>query len=279
MLGEVILRSDLAPVPRTVEMVVRLKDGIEARLKKGAFFWAGRENLKYTVVKSQRVKADLIQGADQYGVLEVTGLLSSCAAVALPTARPIISDSERLGGIYRACGADVAITDDFVVSRFCCLSGGVPSFYIAQALQEEGAVMVLRDGRHKVTRLAELVSQAPKDNLGDSFNKIESDFLEKHEIPSFFSVAADGSFVFGDYATARSRVFLPRTNERVLRGASKVLVTRGEVDSQLAQTLQAGDVITANGVNMVIITAAHTFTQTEGITETNSKFWVGGLSE
>ena len=40
-------RSDLTPVPRSIEFTAKLIDGVQEKLKVGASFWSGRENLRY----------------------------------------------------------------------------------------------------------------------------------------------------------------------------------------------------------------------------------------
>lgn len=274
-----VLRADLAPVPRTIELSVKLKDGIEDRLKEGAFFWTGWENLKYRVVKVERAKgAGMIQGKDEMGVLNITALLASCAQVSFRRSKAVVRENFSLGALFRECGADVAIAADFPVKRFTCLVGQVPSFYLAQAMQEEGACLVLRQGRLLIARISDLMKQDAVDIIGqtDTSDLIESEFIERHDIPAFFSTNDAGAFVSGDTSKVRDLRFHPRADERVLRSMSKVLVTRRIVDAQLSQTINAGDIIDIDGTKLLVITAAHVAeTDDGGITRTNSRFWVG----
>lgn len=275
-----VARSDLAPVPRTVEMALRLKDDIEAHFAVGKVFYTGREMLPYEVVKSHRKMANGVQGGDSLGVLEVTALLHSCARVSYRADHAVISRSARLGDVYRACGATARIADDFIVRSFACLAGDVPSVWLAVAMQEEGSCLVMRDGQLKITRLQDLFRQTPVDEIDatDTTDKIDSEFLERHEIPAFFSLDAAGGIVAGDFRVTRQRMFMPRSDERVLNNATRVLVTRRVVPSVLAEQINAGDLLRVNGANYAVITAAHWMEQNEGITETGSKFWVGDLS-
>lgn len=275
-----VLRSDLAPVPRTVEISLRLKDDLEERLAVGKSLWTGRELLQYEVVKSERKKVGMVQGSDHLGVLEVTALLSSCARVAYRANKAVIKDSARLGEIYRATGATCAIDDDFVVSRFACLAGDVPSFWLAKAMQEEGSCLVLRDGRLRITRLQDLFKQEIVGEIGqtDPAGRIESEFLERHEIPSFFSTADDNSAVRGDFTKTRQIRFITRTDARVLYNMTRVLVTRRRIENQLSEGIAAGDLVRIQGQDFAVITAAHLFEQNEGVTESQSVFWVGDLS-
>lgn len=277
-----VLRSDLAPVPRSVEMTIYVKNGIEDRLRVGSRFWTGRELLEYEVVKVERNQGSgVIQGKDQLAAFTVTALLASCVRVSFRRDRPIIRERASLGDIYRACGATAAIGDDFQVARFSCFTGQVPSFYIAQALQEEGAVLVFRDNRVYTKRLSDLFTQEPVDQIAqaDSSDRIESEYLERHEIPNFYSVDDSGNFVFGDFARTRAIRFLPMTDDRSLINCSRVLVTRRIVDSHMAQQIAAGDILQVNNERLVVITAAHVMEANNGLSETSSKFWLGSISK
>lgn len=276
-----VLRSDLAPVPRTVEMTLRIKNGIEEKLSEGSRFWTGRELLEYTVVKVHREKpVALIQGEDQMATFSITALLSSCARIAYRRERAVIRENARLGALYRECGASAAISDDFPVRRFACFVGQVPSYHLAQAMQEESAVIVLRRGRVSVARIGDLMAQDPLDVIGqtDSTDLIESEFLQRHEIPACISVDDAGAFLTSDPESTRAVIYLPRSDERMLKNMSRVLVVRRIVDSRLAEEINAGDVIEVAGERHVVITAAHSMEQSEGIMESASRFWVGSPS-
>lgn len=277
-----VLRSDLAPVPRTVEMTLQNKDGLEQKLAEGASFWTGRELLEYRVVKVARDKpVAVIQGKDQLSSFSVTGLLASCAEIAFRRPRAVIRERASLGELYRACGAKAAIANDFPVPRFACFAGQVPSIHLAKSMQEESAVLVFRDKRLSIERIADLFRQAPKDSIGqtDSTDLIQSEFLQRHEIPAFYSLGADGGFVFGAFENARQFQYMPRSDERTLRNASRVLVTKRIADSQLAEQINAGDVMDVMGEKHVVVTAAHVMQREEGVTESNSKFWLGIMSK
>lgn len=275
-----VLRSDLTPVPRTVELTLQIKEGIQERFAVGNTFWTGRELLEYEVVKVKQEKAGgYIQGKDQLAALSITALLASCAQITYVRERAVVRQNATLGALFRACGATLAIGSDFNVARFACYVGQVPSFYLALALQEESAVLVLRDGRLSAIRLHDLMRQEPIDSIGqtDSSDRIASEFLERHSIPSCYSLDDYGNFVMGDFDAQRGIHFMPRTSERQLRNASRVLVTRRIVDSDIAQQIRAGDVLSVNGERLAVITAAHAMQQKDGITETSSRFWMGSL--
>lgn len=284
--GDVLLewrmRSDLAPIPRTVEFTVRLKDDLESRLADGVSIWTGREHLEYTIVKGERsAPSGVVQGSEALQAKRYTAFLSSCKAIGEPRVRAVTAKNTSLGGMYRACGAQVSILNDFNVSHFACVVGDIPSRAVAVALQEEGAAMVLRDGRLSIERLNNLIAQAPVDAMGqfDSTAAHSSSLLEQSEIPMCLSLDEDGNFVKGDFTTIRNARFIPGKDARTLYNLSHVLVTRKTADSALAEQIRAGDVVSVGGENLVVITALHRFVQRQGSTDTASRFWLGSINK
>lgn len=273
-------RSDLTPVPRSLEFSVKLIDNLQSRLKVGTSIWSGRENLRYEIVKTDRAQPiGQVQGKNQQQAMKVTALLHRCASVSRPLNSAVVLSNTTLGAIYRACGAYMPVASDFAVPRFTCFKGKEPSYPLAQALQEEGAALVLRNGQIMAMRLSDMAKQAPKGDIGqvDSSAKIESEFLQLMDIPSFYSVDDSAAIVLGQMGQARRVKFLARADQRQLRNASCVLVRSKTVDSTICQQYQAGDVLRVAGENLVIITAAHAFEQNEGVQESRSRLWLGGL--
>lgn len=276
-----VLRSDLSPTPRTVELSLKMTGDLPERLAVGSTFWTGREMLKYQIVKVDRGDpTGVVQGKEAEQAMMVTALLDSCARIAYRRERAVIQQNATLGALYRACGASVAIGDDFNVRRFSCLRGQVPSFDLAVALQEECAALVLRDGRISAVRLADLFKQNPIDEVGqsDSSAAIASAFLERHEIPAYLSITETGGFLLGAFESARAVGFKPRTEERILRNLSRVLVRRKVIDSSMCQEVIAGDLMRVGGEDLVVMTAAHAYEQRDGTTDSKSRLWLGAMS-
>jgi len=271
-------RSDLTPIPRNLEFTVKLIDGVEDKLKRGAIVWSGRENLAYKIVKTKREKPlGEVQGKSQQQAMSVIALLASCAPLAEPLAQAVVQREAPFSGILRSCGAFLRIGSDFSVPRFTCLRGRAPSYSVAKVLQEEGAVLVMVGGKLQVMRLTDLAKQTPVDDIGqvDSSAKVDSEFLEFQQIPSFYSVGDDGVIVTGQMGDSRVISFMPKGDARQLRNASCVLVHSKTVDSQQCQQIQAGHVLTVGGENLVVITAAHAAIQKTGAMESYSRLWMG----
>lgn len=273
-------RSDLTPIPRSLEFTVKLIDGVEAKLQRGATVWGGRENLPYKIVKTHRdPPLGQVQGKTPQQAMSVIALLASCAPLAEQLDKAVILEDAAFSSVLRGCGAHLRIGSDFNVPRFSCFRGHKPSYSVATVLQEEGAALVLRGGKLEVMRLTDIAGQAPIDDIGqvDASAKIDSEFLELDQIPSWYSVDDSGSIVTGQMGQSRSLRFMPRGESRQLRNASCVLVRTNTVDSQQCQQIQAGNVLRVNGENLVVITAAHAAAQKTGAMESYSRLWLGKL--
>jgi hypothetical protein len=275
-----VSRSDLTPIPRSLEFTVKLIDGLEAKLKRGVTVWSGRENLAYKIVKTQKAPPlGEVQGKDQQQAMSVIALLASCAPLAEPLAQAVVMEDAAFSAILRSCGAYLRIGSDFSVPRFSCFRGTQPSYGVARVLQEEGAALVLVGGKLQVVRLTDLAKQAPMDDIGqvDSSAKVDSEFLELQQVPSFYSVGDTGAIVTGQMGESRVINLMPRGDQRQLRNASCVLVRTKTVDSQQCQQIQAGSVLSVGGENLVVITAAHAAMQKTGAMESTSRLWMGKL--
>lgn len=271
-------RSDLAPVPRTLEFTVKLIDGVEQKVKEGASVWAGRENLQYLIVKTDRAQpVGQVQGNNQQQAMKVTALLHSCAGIASARPMAVVQENTTFGAAYRACGAYAQIDNDFVVPRFSCFKGKIPSYPLVQILQEEGAALVMRGGSIGAMRLADMAKQLPVDSIGqiDSAAKIASEYLQLQDVPTYYSTNVQASLVQGPNNQVRSVDYLPRADVRRLRNASSVLVRSKTVDSTICQQILAGDVLQVAGENLVVITALHAFENLEGSQESRSRLWLG----
>lgn len=275
-----VSRSDLTPIPRSVEFTVKLIAGVEDKLKRGVIIWSGRENLAYKIVKTQREQPlGQIQGKSQQQAMSVIALLASCAPLAEPLAQAVVLRDTAFTGVLRSCGALLRIGSDFSVPRFTCFRGMQPSYSVARVLQEEGATLVMAGGKLQVMRLTDLAKQPPVDDIGqvDASAKIDSEFLELQQIPSFYSVDDTGAIVTGQMGDSRVISYMPRGDQRQLRNASCVLVRSKTVDSQQCQQIQAGNVVRVGGENLVVITAAHAAIQKTGAMESYSRLWLGSL--
>lgn len=279
-----VLRSDLAPVMRTVEFTVRLSEDLESQLAEGNVIRTGWEFFEYQIIKTEkRNPVGVVQGKDSLQALHVTALLKPCVSIASRSKRAVVIEGGDLRQVYASCGAKFPFSSDIAVKQFSCFKGQVPSFAIAKLFQEQQISLICTGEKGKpklgAVRLRDLFRQEPKHTIGqtDSTGKVESIFLEDNEIPSFFSVADDGSFVLGDMRESSPVHYQPRSSENILRNMSTVLVRRRIIQTRLSEMVNAGDVIAVGKLKLVVSTAAHTMKHQDGSIEVSSRFWCSEL--
>ncbi|MEN6662867.1 MAG: hypothetical protein ABFD85_02610, partial [Phycisphaerae bacterium] len=111
------LRSDLSPIPLTLEAEIRAgDDGLDKRLAEGQVLNVGGDALR--IVKSKRIAGRTSQGQRDMEAYSVTALLDACQGAAYVRQRAIIKENASLAAIYRAAGATIKGVDaDFPVPR------------------------------------------------------------------------------------------------------------------------------------------------------------------
>lgn len=276
-----VQRYDLVPIPSTLELALRSDESLGGRVTEGSLIFCGSDG--YRVVKMRRgVSAWVQSGGSGSEVLEITALLDGFESLAKRLQRAVIKESKSLGEIYRSCGARVRVTADVPVARFAALAGQFPTPSIAQALQEEAVAPVWRDSAMSFVRLDDLFYQRPIAAMqADTTQRVESEFLERHEIPWALSAAPGGAIIFGRKTESRGAYFLPRTPERVLRNVSRCLAVRRSHIGGLSAGIRAGDVVAIAGVPNVVTTAANTWDTGAGggPSQQSTRMWLAEMSD
>jgi len=272
-----VLRTDLVPVPVSLELEVRHDDELAKQLAEGQKIFVTGKAVELQIIKSQIKQSPQIPDR---GMIQVTAVLSSCVAIGYRRQKAVILKSNSLGAIYKACGAKVSIKNDFTVPLFVSFLGQVPSEMIAKVLQEEAAVVRLSGKQLDCVRLADLMKQAPKLSLPQGFGEqIASGFLERHLVPSFYSTGDNRAVVKGNTKKVRAIQYTPRHSERAANNMTSALITKQVLNLSYNDDYQAGDVVNIGGVAMAIITAAHVYeTENEGDGGNQyTRLWLGEL--
>ncbi len=281
LIGSAILRQDLAPIPVTLEADIRTDDSIERLLVKDeTISLASGDQLR--IIKSQRVAARHAQGAREVAMLRITALSDACHPAAFVRRTAVIKEGVSLASIYRACGASLRAVDaDFQVPRFYCPVGDTPTFHIARVIQEEGGVVRWKGGKLQFLRLEDLFRQKAVIALpANASDDVESGFLERHEVPWFFSLDDAGGFVFGNREKPRVARFSPFKDARRLRSMTSSLIHRKTIKVNLDLRLVAGELVEiVGGDPLCIVTAAHVFEggANGGATSSYSRLWLSSL--
>lgn len=272
-----VLRTDLVPVPVSLELEVRHDDELAKQLAEGQKIFVTGKAIELQIIKSQIKQSPQIPDR---GMIQVTAVLSSCVAIGYRRQKAVILKSNSLGAIYKACGAKVSIKNDFTVPLFVSFLGQVPSEMIAKVLQEEAAVVRLSGKQLDCVRLADLMKQAPKLSLPQGVGEqIESGFLERHLVPSFYSTGDNRAVVKGNIKKVRAMQYTPRHSERAANNMTSALITKQVLNLSYNDDYQAGDLFNIGNTPMAIITAAHVY-ETENEGEGGNQYtrlWLGEL--
>jgi hypothetical protein len=272
-----ILRTDLVPVPVSLELEVRHDDELAKQLAEGQKIFVTGKAIELQIIKSHIKQSPQIPDR---GMIQVTAVLSSCVAIGYRRQKAVILKSNSLGAIYKACGAKVSIKNDFTVPLFVSFLGQVPSEMIAKVLQEEAAVVRLSGKQLDCVRLADLLKQPPKLSLPQGFGEqIASGFLERHLVPSFYSTGDNRAVIKGNTKKVRAIQYTPRHSERAANNMTSALITKQVLNLSYNDDYQAGDVFNIGNTPMAIITAAHVYeTENEGGGGNQyTRLWLGEL--
>lgn len=262
LIESAILRSDAAPVPLTLEAHILAGDELMAAQLATGRVLTTAAGVALRIVHMQTLTAPQTQGERVRTLRRVTAILDACAAIAYVKNRAIIKENATLANIYRAAGANVAILEgDFAAARFVCLAGHVPSFHIARIVQEAGGIIRLKNNKLQFIRVEDIIKQNPVKTLNDNASdEVQSQFLQRHNVPSFYSLDDKGGLVNGDFQKIRSIEFSPFKNAHVLHNMSRCLIHKKTVQTEYNHAIHAGDCVELTGAGkLAVVTAAHIY--------------------
>ena len=273
LLVRLVFRTDLTPIPATVEFEVRKTTETVKSIVEGSIIRLGAEMTEFLLIKVVQRETDLAQGT-----LNAVGILAACAPIAQRMQRAVVREFSSLGEIYRSCGATLRIDSDFTVPLFACYVGMVPSFEIAKVLQEEAGVLVYEAGKIKFRRLAELRDAKAQQTIApDQVQTTQSGFLERHVVPFAFTTSPGNAIVTGRRESARGAVYRPRGDQRIVNNLSVALVQRAKARNGLVPGFNAGMRVDVGAAPLIAITAAHVYESGAdgGAGDQYSQFWLG----
>jgi hypothetical protein len=272
-----ILRTDLVPLPVSLELELKYDDGLAKELIEGTTLYVSSKAIPLQIVKSE-IKKSLDN--PNRGVIVIVALLANCVAIGFRRQKAVILKNNSLGAIFKACGAKISIKNDFTVPLFASFVGQLPSEMIAKVLQEESAVIRLDNKQLDCMRLADLVKQPPKLNLPQGVGEqIESGFLQRHLVPSFYTTDDNRAIVKGNTQKVRDLQYVSRHSQKSTYAMTAALIVKHIITLSYDEDYQAGDVVTIDSKPMAIVTAAHVW-QTENEGEQASQYtrlWLGEL--
>lgn len=279
LVTRVVLRTDLTPIPSTIEVEALRTDETVKSLAEGATIQVGGDMIEYLIVRQGvAMTSGLARGTRELATISAVGILNSCAAVGRRLQRSIIREGSTFAEIYRSIGASAVIDTDFTVPVFACYVGMLPTPEIARVLQEEAATVYLSGGKLLFRRLDDMIRQkANVEFTADLTEEAKSDYLERHAVPFAFTTTPDGALLATKREAARGIFYRPRADTRILNNVSSALIQRRKMRLGLSPELNAGARVDVDGAAHVVITAAHVrATPSEnGAGDEYTQLWLG----
>jgi len=273
-----ILRSDLLPVPVTLEFQALLTAEMDEQLQEKSVIMIGDNYLEMIIVKRVMVTSGFLRDDQLLSIGSYIAVLNGCERLIEPARKATYLEDTTIGAALRASGNKLKVKEDVPLYHYFCAVGATPSYEIARKCGEEAAVIYCSDeGKIIVKRLSQIMNQDPVLELDESaVNWIENATQLNHAVPSYQTVNADGSTIEGELKVGAKTAFYPNLDSRRLKNLSTVLVTRGTVMWTYNPDLMAGDVVKIKDRKYVILTAAHRFeTGVLGSQSISaSKFWL-----
>lgn len=261
MISLAVLRSDLVPIPETLELDVRLDNSNRSQLKEGKDIYVGGGRA-YQIILVELRRRNVEQSARLVEWVRVTAVLRELQGLTFVRERAVWLENTTLTAIYRACGAQLSadIQGDITIPAYHCLVGDTPTFGIAKLFQEHGGVLRAGENGIEFKSLMSLFDQ----NVGltvppNVTEEIESGFIERHEVPWFVSVDANNNFVLGNNSKARHARYIHRASESVVRNMTRVLIQAKRARLDVNMSIRAGDLAQVGEDKMVVLTAAHAY--------------------
>lgn len=275
------LRTDLVPVPATLELTANGSDSVAGQLVHGAELMVGNEGLKITLVKVQTLRTQIVRDDREINGIACVGILSGCTALIEPSNKAIILYNTTVAEAYRACGCTVPFSKDLPLAMFFCAKGQIPTVEIARRLQEEAAVIRLKDGKLQAIRLDQLMRETAIALYDASaMQGLSNPVVEKRAVPTFLSVNADGASIEGELSDYRPVIFRGGLDSRQLKNLETVLVTRGVIHRPLDDKIRAGCIVRVGDQALAVLTAAHRVDTGAqgGPTSTVTKAWLAEVA-
>lgn len=253
-----IYRTDLVPVPVTLEIVVKADDRLHALLVIGKPLLTPK-GVPLVIVKSQVINEQSIKAGKRIAAIHIIAVMAGCEALLGVTSKATSLDNTTFNEVYRALGAKTRIKRDIKLSSFICLKGQMPTKPIALALQKEGAVIANTEQGLSVIRLNELMTGEAIMFDKSAVQWIENPNIIRHGNINYLSIDDNGSEILGSVRAERSIQYYPRADNRELQNLRRILITKATITRQLDERLDAGKLIEVDGKRLVVLTAAHRY--------------------
>lgn len=280
LIVKAVLRSDLAPIPLTFEGEFRVDGDFSASVEEGKPIEVAGNGM--VVIKHERVTIKQQQGGRLIDAVKITAVLAGIEQLSFIRDTPVIKENKSFLECLKACGVTLPLEGDFPVPRFSVFKGFIPSYQVSMVLQEESRALnwCFRTKKLIATRLLDFPSKPPFNGGMITGNKVDqSEFLERHTVPTFYSIKDDATLVMGDKSVARNTMFVPKKTADQLFNMTRALILTHSGKIPYSGTMQAGDVVQlTTGDKRVVLTIAHVFksgTDGHDAQDQYSRVWLG----
>lgn len=275
-------RSDLTPIPATLELNVQSSADLDKALVEGAELLVGEPALSMVIVKRQDLKSMAIKEGSRVGGIAVLAVLKGFERLLSKSNHAIVLQQTSFGAALRAMGVKARVSDDMPLPEFICLKGQLATERMARYLQQEAAVLRLNpNGSISFIKLDTLMKGLPIAKYDPSAVVwVNNPKIEAQKKPSYYSVNADGSTIENENPSDdRGLLYLPRLDTRQLKNMEKVLIHRGTLVRPLDSKLFSGNVVEIDKKNYVILTGAMRIDTGSlgGASAMVSKVWLSSL--
>ncbi|MBF7682966.1 hypothetical protein I2F27_06455 [Acinetobacter sp. B5B] len=276
------LRTDLVPVPVSLEFSTQKTDELGKKLIPGAIIQVGSIKIKLVIIKVIPLETQTLKEGKPIGGIACVAIPQGCEPLISAKNNAVILNGTSFNAVMRACGAKLAMGSDLPLLSFVCLKGTIPTTRLAWYAQQEAVVFSYMDHRLGVTKIDQLFKKEIKVQFDASAVVwVNSEHLRNMGKASYVSVDADGSTVFGHEETKQGQAVIQHggMSQRQLNNMNKVLLTKGTIIRPLNDQINAGDLVEIDHQKYVVLTAAHVFDTGAlgGPSVMASKFWLASL--
>lgn len=278
----VALRTDLVPIPVTLELSIKLNDELEKQIQLGKKILVGADETNLTIVKIVNVGTQTVVNDKRSKAVNCIAVLTGCEELIKPTQNAIISYNTSIAGAYKALGCSLGFSSDLPLLEFLCPCGTIATPEIALRLQEECAVISYENKKLSAKRIKQCFESAPVLTLDNgAINWFNTEYLEASKVSMFVTLGDDNATFKGLNKANKAQRYYPNSDTRRIKNLSRVLIKRGVATRALSMNLNAGNIIQVDNNKYIILTALHRVITGAlgGATETASYFWLGSFNK
>jgi|GEM_PF-391467 len=253
------LRTDLVPIPSSIEFTVQSTAELDSLLKEGEQLTVNDISHPFELIKVTPLKTQTIKQDRRVGGISCIGILAGCKRLIENSKQAVISNETSFNSVIRACGATISLGSDLPLPKFVCLKGSMPTQRLAHYLQQEAAVICFQNNKVSAQKIDSLFKQEAITKLDpSSVVWISSKPLELMQKSSFVTVENNGSTVVGDDSITPGHTVKQRAglDARQVKNLEKVLILRGTIIRPLNLNWNAGDIFEIDSKKYVVLTAA-----------------------